>query len=146
MRSQRERYGIPEFCNSRRPLASLRLKRTEGGGGVARSQKSGLLGGTQNPEKLPSGSWNHRGKVCLTEAEATEEMQLLSTVLPEAEKEKYPGFPPFLLSNFLPELPVGQTQAETYWCEHLTISLHKSGPLKCRTTEERDPKPAHLSN
>lgn len=39
-------------------------------------------------EKLPSRSQNHRGRVCLTKGGATEETQLLSKVLPEAEKEK----------------------------------------------------------
>lgn len=88
----------PEFSNSRRPL-----ERTEGGGGVTRVQKL-----------EPGERQNRRGRVCLTEGGATAETQLLSEVLPEAEREKQPGFSLLLLFNFLPVLPAGQTRAETY--------------------------------
>lgn len=42
-------YHIPELWNSRRPLTSSELDRTEGTDGVTRAQKLGLLGERQNP-------------------------------------------------------------------------------------------------
>lgn len=44
--------------------------------------------GDRTQQKLPNGSWNRRGRVCLTAVGTREEIQLLSKVLPEVEREK----------------------------------------------------------